>query len=129
MKLEHQVVSLELAQKMKELGFKQESHFYWCGSHSNPDAPWEIHNWSVRDKDFRFRNYQSNDPVSAYTVAELGEMLPWCIDGEKLESYKDSAGQYNIYCLGTEIYESDRNEAGTRAKMLIYLVENKLITV
>ena len=29
MKLEDQVVSLELAKKLKELGVKQESLFYW----------------------------------------------------------------------------------------------------
>ena len=29
MKLENQVVSLELAKKLKELGFEQKSLFYW----------------------------------------------------------------------------------------------------
>lgn len=29
MKLEQQVVSLELAKRLKELGVKQDSHFYW----------------------------------------------------------------------------------------------------
>ena len=32
MKLEQQVCSLELAQKLKELGVKQESLFYWTYS-------------------------------------------------------------------------------------------------
>ena len=30
MKIESQVCSLELAKKLKELGVKQESLYYWC---------------------------------------------------------------------------------------------------
>jgi hypothetical protein len=37
MPLENQVVSLELAKKLKELGMKQESLFYWCGNRVHPD--------------------------------------------------------------------------------------------
>lgn len=134
MKLEQQVVSLELAQKLKELGVKQESLFYWCGSHSNPDAPWGIHNWSIRDKEFRhwsirdkefrLRYYQSDDPVSAFTVAELGEILK---NGGACSFYQ------GLWCC-TYVSEDGRShkegadtEADARAKMLVYLLENKLI--
>lgn len=34
MKLEDQVVSLDLAKKLKELGFEQEAHFKYCGGHT-----------------------------------------------------------------------------------------------
>jgi len=75
MQLEKQVVSLELAKKLKELGVKQESLFYWVGDHSNPDTPWTIENWRITDKDNRLKNWQSDTPISAFTVAELFEDL------------------------------------------------------
>lgn len=128
MKLEQQVCSLELAKKLKELGVKQDSLFYWCGSHSNPDAPWEIHNWKVYNSEFRFRYYQSDDPVSAFTVAELGEMLPYrgSIYSEPVSEDNESKEWICIY--GKTITKAD-TEADARAKMLIYLVENNLITL
>ena len=67
MKLEDQVCSLELAKKLKELGVKQESLFYW---------------WFVRNDMGDDVFVSDTKPVngteywSAFTVAELGEMLP-----------------------------------------------------
>ena len=59
--LEKQVCSLELAKKLKELGVRQESIFYW----EKRDG-WEL----VDDPyDDQFELY------SAFTVAELGELL------------------------------------------------------
>lgn len=59
MELEKQVVSLELAKKMKELGFEQNSYCYWC----------------IEPKGFKNRGWYlgtTNDrKYSAYTVAEL----------------------------------------------------------
>lgn len=80
MKLEQQVVSLELAQKMKELGVKQESIYYWrsCSNNTRP----EPENWY-----YSHRVVSSSEPVpehfnnarlriySAYTVAELYSLL------------------------------------------------------
>jgi hypothetical protein len=72
MKLEQQVTSLELSKRLKELGVRQESLFYFFGNKAELEAmrgyggP-EIllegdYSWAVR--------------VSAFTVAEIGEMLP-----------------------------------------------------
>jgi hypothetical protein len=115
MKLEQQVTSLELSKKLKELGVKQESFFYWA---LRQDVSWicaQGKGWS--------------DSVSAFTVAELGEMLP----EEYVLPYRMDSdnGRWRCYPIEDDedlfLAEADI-EADARAKMLVYLLENKLIT-
>ena len=151
--LEKQVVSLELSKKMKELGFPQESLFYWS---NNGSEDWRI----VKIYDFKV---DKRSDVSAYTVAELGEMLPeqikingwgyrkdelidcqlevtkiredfWYvsyverIQGIKLQDILKPGIRKSFGHLSTVILGRDANiEADARAKMLIYLAENNLI--
>ena len=66
MKLEDQVVSLELAKRLAELNVPQTGAFVWSRG--------------IRHKNWRvtLTKYRNWAPCySAYTVAELGEMLPW----------------------------------------------------
>ena len=115
MKLENQVVSLPLAQKMKELGFKQESLFWWHGGLQIP---------------YLVQRQNGSLTISAYTVAELGEMLP---DG--ISTSKNIQGMYEVYDNETykpvvmDFVAKAPTEADARAKMLIYLKENNLLTV
>ncbi len=70
MKLENQVCTLEQAKKLKELGIVQDSLFYHI--ECNPNV-FEIEQIDENS----YKNYDKGDPVfSAFTVAELGEMLP-----------------------------------------------------
>ena len=73
---------------------------------------------------------------SAFTVAELGELLPWQYQVLKAET--PSMGQYLGYKIDLknhtfEVLASSGviadTEADARAKMLIYLLENKLLEV
>lgn len=122
MKLDQQVCSLELAKRFKELGVKQESLFYW--------EHYSINGWCIEWCEL---GPFSEHAVSAFTVAELGEMLPDCIKYEYgYEAYiksqkKDT--EYKIYLDDLEKVAIffDENEANARAKMLIYLLENGLI--
>lgn len=132
MKLEDQVVSLELAKKLKELGVKQESLFCW-GERSSYTYPgreleaklvWELYQVST------YKPRLGLD-VSAFTVAELGEMLPqWYPNGDVVDQIPHmTIGRYwrvNLDDEGTLC--SETKEADARAKMLIYLIENHLIT-
>lgn len=153
MTLEKQVCSLELAKKLKELGVKHESLFYWKysqGRGNDQVVPME----RIIESEY-FNYYQ------AYTVAELGEMLPrYIADADQpLSGVKGKQYHLIIESLGDD-YSSDNKidgwriryggtkikidsehklnsagiyyvstEADARAKMLIYLLENKLITL
>ena len=139
MTLESQVCSLELAQKLKELGVKQESFFKWGNTYSEGKLYWDLY---VPPE---FNKIPHPDlwvhGVAAFTVAELGEMLPWRIEkGERfyvLECEKGGKPWYWVnYKYGDTRHvdfdcftqEAD-TEAEARAKMLIYLLENNLITL
>lgn len=142
MKLEDQITNWELSKKLKELGVSQDSLFYWWGVFYSRPCPqpdeygehekeraYQDQEWSVSlkkdifDDDTRsWKGMYKNtlDTFSAFTVAELGEML---IDGcgtgrSVLTNDKKYQGMFR-----GEKFEDD-NEANCRAKMLIWLVEN-----
>lgn len=125
MKLENQVVSLELAQKMKELGFEQESLFY----HNKPKIGGIVasYNWAGVDRE----DWEiiKEEYVSAYTVAELGELLKPVLNKCFIDYiYEESWYFYIDDDKGNKIYVDDApNEADARASMLTYLKENKII--
>lgn len=135
MKLENQVVRLELAKKLKELGVKQESYFYWEKSPFAYDKKFVI-----RDNNFCLNPIKVRDPkdqnkyprYSAFTVAELGEMLPNQSLEMSVKCYKGNNvywAEYWKYDRQIYLVGGEDNEADARAKMLIYLIGNNLITV
>jgi len=122
MKLEDQVTSLELSKKLKELGVEQESLWCWVCKRGRKWTSEEDH-WFLHETESSY-NYKGNDKCSAFTVAELGEMIeiPFSSSQEKIDSriieFKVKDNLENV---------SGDTEANARAKMLIYLIENKLI--
>ena len=154
MKLEQQVCSLELSKRLRELGVKQESLFGWILRGVKPD---EYKLWTSGS----IEEYLG-DATSAYTVAELGEMLPKFISNyEFAPNPTVCVGEYSLFYSPQHngdphehqvlyqyspraivwkpdssplpqvfsLLEKAHTEADARAKMLIYLVENNLITV
>lgn len=143
MKLEQQVVSLELAQKLKELGVRQESLWNWLIA---SDGARLLKN-PVLD------TYRYFEQRAAFTVAELGEMLPEAVISmqplQKNEWDYVGEGRWECFLPYTRMgrmesggylcmsdtfmdfeithVESADTEADARAKMLIYLIENKLL--
>lgn len=122
MKLEEQVVSLELAKRLAKLGVKQDSLFRWYESDTGVAVV-------MLEADAK-----AND-ASAFTVAELGEMLPQYIKNLKRGDFwlaiADSADlpetlESKAITFGRH-QEIERTEADARAKMLIYLLENDLL--
>ena len=119
MKLEQQVCSLDLAKRLKELGVKQES-LYWWNKSVDLETKMANEDWHVSDNKRDCCN-GNHEPTSAFTVAELGEMLP-----NDIAEYRENS-QWNVL---SEKYTKGYvgNEADARAKMLCYLLENGLIT-
>jgi hypothetical protein len=136
MELEKQVCSLELAERLKELGMKQESLFWWVemiyakiderGHTENTKPLWDIVNSEVAAWNDR------RPRISAFTVAELGELIPPTLhlNGPYgWVSWKEGAEwkcRAHYYASADQIAAT---EADARAKMLIYLLEKKSTTL
>src|ERR1035437_1002283 len=140
MKIEEQVCSLELAKKLKELSVKQESLWYWIPNYNGTgDQPEMVLAHSNQP------DYQRTKFFSAFTAAELGEILPVeIVKGEKKDrkqfhiylakehgdfseevrsfvEYQERKTDYEV-----EVQRCAETEADARAEMLIYLIENGL---
>ena len=121
MQLEKQVVSLELAKKLKSLGVKQESAFYWAELFITKEMV------VVPPTSFSITSLEPR--ISALTVAELGEMLPkelrrgaiWWLEIVRSEAWRFRYGNI-IFTAGT-----GKTEADARAEMLIFLIEKGLV--
>ena len=125
MKIENQVCALKYSKHLKELGVKQES-IWW----------WELHNNSESElryvKNGKIIDAGDNYYYSAYTVAELGEMLPLNTCSVKSKPLLSGI----IYGCGFDQgrYKNRKVpihfatiEANAKAKLLIFLKENKLL--
>lgn len=128
MKLEDQVVSLDLARKLKELGVKQEANFFWeLKPHPNHKGPRVVSEFAWGGW---HREYIAENCAAAFTVAELMFLLPqkfslcrfytdweWrCVDNRKECEH--------IVLANTQVAN---NPADACAKMLIHLAEKGLI--
>lgn len=130
MELQKQVVSLELAKRLKELGVKQQSYFSHVSfSNEMGDECQEIYT-----NDDMEREYAADwhEQYAAFTVAELGEILlaeeynsPWYDIDEKCWKWDDYIG-YPVVKIVRTIEDAD-TEADARGRMLEYLAVNKLI--
>lgn len=134
MKLEQQVISLDLAKRLKELGVTQESYFWWTQKNLLV---------STSDAIQGYANETGTPLYSAFTVAELGEMLPAELKGgwllqmapafKNIEAwvlwYEDSESPEKMMLNGNHWTISAKTEAEARGLMLEYLITNKLLGV
>ena len=140
MDLTQQVCSLKHARKLQELGVKQDSLFYWIsiGILNNKHVGWRLelsHNCNCEEPLIAQEYY------SAYTVAELGELLPFKIYSNPIPNpfelkINKLENKWEVYYLAYESRELNNTdlcptinantEANARASMLIYLLENNL---
>lgn len=135
MQLEQQVVSLELARKLKDLGVNQQSCFTWVESYGDKEIPngqYKLQSYGtqfygvVKNHWAGGFDWELHPMYAAFTVAELGEML---IPAEVHSAFVNASKEMKWIC--TDSHRANRlygiTEADARAKMLIYLLENKLI--
>ena len=133
MTIEEQVTSLELSKKLKELGVKQESLFYW--KTYEPDQFDTV----PHPKIINFKEepgFSENSLYSAFTVAELGMLFadlgsmrrkPLIFSGYIWKSKQFSCRHF--YASDSIKQFDAPTEADARAEMLIYLLEKQLLTL
>jgi hypothetical protein len=131
MKLEQQACSLELAKRLRKLGVKQESLFWWVrwldfGGAGKSYPQGDVLAYK-NDPLLAPKHHSDGELYRAFTVAELGEMLP--------HGYYSRHGVRGYTC-GAMLAASETKgtfqrdtEADVRATMLIYLLENKLLSL
>ena len=130
MNLDQQVCSLDLAKRLEKLGVKQDSLFGWYKDNVEDSEQWAVVQIA----------YGGTAVCSAFTVAELGKRLPHAVmnagNFHLLSCGKTDANRFDIIYqdylefpkkLHTLHFLEETTEADARAKMLIYLIENKLI--
>jgi hypothetical protein len=130
MKIEDQVNSLDLAKRLKELGVKQQSYFYWnCGPENIPPRvlPFRPHT---------LLNDASS--YSAFTAGELGELLGVELtDANESDSFTLKCGNAIDFWWAT-FGNSDHDItphfenlkfADALAELLIHLVEEGLFSL
>ena len=147
MKLQDQVTNLELSRKLKKLGVEQESLFSWV--REKITDKWKLQP-NIEWLDFFGRppvRLKIIDRYFAYSVAELGEMLPHFIKIKKIRyqlfisvalgemNNPNSSRQWFVVYSNEKDYSDNApikfmmcyNLADSLTKMLIYLLENGLI--
>ena len=127
MKLENQLVSLELSKELKESGFKQQGLWWWCLYGKG----WLLDGYGYEESPYY------KDKIVAPTVAELGEALPignvsnkygyiWNNEGDKVIGFKGfkcrniNNFKEHLQEEYPQVFEAD-TEANARAKMWLYL--------
>ena len=147
MTLEKQVCSLELAKRLKELGVKQNGLFEWCEIEEGnderiPKIP-TPHLYYTSEEQASDHAYVVGDKVigtySAFTVAELGELIPsgYCYSFQANEFASVNTEKQPWGCEEpprsvdeeAEVIFFADTEADARAKMVCYLIENGLMKV
>ena len=130
MELSKQVISLELAKKLKELGVKQESLWWWIMTNITTSG-YDI----ISKHNKEFQNYQAPYILicATFTVAELGKMLPHyyitLCKGDVWSCYTANYTTDLKYLALDHLGIADKSEANARAKMLCWLIENKKLEV
>lgn len=123
MKIKKQLTVLETSLRLQKLEVEQESYWSWVKHPATKD-------YKIMSCDMSGRTNllaAGYNVVSAFTVAELGEIINKLLKKEQTHKWKSYKGLkwFAEFSFGT-LVEAD-TEAETRAKMLIYLLENKLI--
>lgn len=119
--LQDQTCTREQGAHLVELGVKPVSTFYHMPAKDGPHGEYIQYGWS------------SNATAPAFTVAELGDMLPFGFESGKdavdygegdMYGYSCNSGDGETYHL-----EFHNTEAQARAAMLVHLLDNNLITL
>lgn len=132
--LKEQVASLELSKELKAVGVPQESYFWWVKDMFGNG--YKLENWKGQ---YAEGLVEVDTYFAAFSVAELGEMLPMSIiKNEKaydFETIRLRAGKGQLWLINYRVsgqrhpvaIADGNTEANARAKMVLYLVKEGLL--
>ena len=132
MELQKQVCTLQQAQRLKELGVKQVSHFGYIEIPDNGTggvkAWWQDSKYALINTDIILYVGNGSRAWSAFTVAELGVMLPVCFNSGS--TAEKGFVEFIAICYGDGggAYKQLATEAEARAALLIHLIETGKVT-
>jgi hypothetical protein len=133
MKLEHQVISLEISKQLKALGVEQDSLFYWWQPEdAGTDNYIILYQIEINDAEFK-------KCISAFTASELLELMPYNLPYMgMLRIGRQSALYPERWVIIYEerlmeghflIERKSNNLANACGEMLIHLIENGYVKV
>lgn len=111
------VTSLALSQRLKALGLRQDSIFYWSCDHKNTTAH-GLSRYTLQEGE---ESYYEN--WSAYLASELHSMIPWVETYFLYERWICNKNMSKYDCLQTNA----DTLTNTLGHMLIHLIENGLL--
>lgn len=100
MNLESQLTSFELSKKLKEIDIKQESIFFW---YKKENCDWNIfhhHRLNI------LALHKKENVISAFTVAELMDIIPYYVDTKKNEPFNTFRFNMQICMIAPEGLDS-----------------------
>ena len=129
-----EVPSLELCQRLKELGYPQTCGFYWAKFFKGWDNNERIFEWEVVYWEIPAKMEWQYEYCKAPTCRELGEWLPKLVLNKYSLYYTQAKDGWIIdYAspsnpAGDKLnWEADYTEPNARARMIIWLRENGYI--
>ena len=112
------VVSLELARKLKALGLRQDSQFYWI-KESDPYIWFNSGLYPTSAIDWGY---------SAYLASELMEAIPAGVcQTDKVPLWDDEARTYSVYYAGDSFHAKSHNLCDAYALCLMHIIENNYV--
>lgn len=132
-----EMCNLDLSKRLNELEIKQESLFYWVKIENRSGYHLALRKDCYGGYEYIFLepvySHTADDieeVISAFTVAELGKLLPKNIDNYDRDlSIMFDGNLVKVHYCDYTTHKStpiimDNSEANARAKMLIWLIEN-----
>lgn len=109
--LEKHVCSLKWAQRLHELGVRQDSYFHWI--YDDKDDRWDV-SWT---------NYFDQDEphYAAFTAQDFVDLFP------RLFKFSRSDGSWKFLCEYADmtLHENEENIANVFARILVAIAKNK----